>query len=225
MRLILLGPPGAGKGTQAKLLSERFNIPHISTGDILRDEVGENSQLGHRVAKFVKSGELVPDDIVVEVVINRLTKPDAQGGFILDGFPRTLNQAEELNTALKKLNISVDLVIYFKTSLKVSIRRLSGRRVCKGCGANFHLINMPPRNGGICDFCGGKLFLREDDKEETVKKRLSIYQSQTASLIDYYKKSGELTEVSGDWRAERVNAQLLEIFAQKNLIFRLNDKN
>ena len=145
MRLILLGPPGAGKGTQAKQLCEKFNIPHISTGDILRVEVRENSPLGHKVAELVKTGELVSDEIVVEVVMDRLMKSDAQGGFILDGFPRTLNQAEQLNTALSRLNLSIDLVIYFKTTPEVSIRRLSGRRVCKSCGTNFHLINKPPK--------------------------------------------------------------------------------
>ncbi|MBU3933048.1 MAG: adenylate kinase [Candidatus Omnitrophica bacterium] len=216
MRLILLGPPGAGKGTQAKLLSQQFNIPHISTGDILRDEVRENSQLGRRVAEFVKIGELVPDDIAVEVVMHRLAKSDAAGGFILDGFPRTFKQAEELNKALRQLNISIDLIIYFETSLEVSIRRLSGRRVCKGCGANFHLTNMPPKREGICDFCGGELFLRDDDKEETVKKRLAIYQKQTAGLIDYYKKSGVLRKVSGDSEANRLNARLLKMFARQN---------
>lgn len=215
MRLILLGPPGAGKGTQAKLLSQQFNIPHISTGDILRDEVRENSQLGRRVAEFVKIGELVPDDIAVEVVMHRLAKSDAAGGFILDGFPRTFKQAEELNKALRQLNISIDLIIYFETSLEVSIRRLSGRRVCKGCGANFHLTNMPPKREGICDFCGGELFLRDDDKEETVKKRLAIYQKQTAGLIDYYKKSGVLRKVSGDSEANRLNVRLLKMFARQ----------
>ena len=217
MRLILLGPPGAGKGTQAKLLSQEFNIPHISTGDILRDEVRENSQLGRKVAEFVKIGELVPDDIVVEVVMHRLTKSDAAGGFILDGFPRTLKQAEELNKALRQLNSSIDLIIYFETGLEVSIRRLSGRRVCRGCGANFHLTNMPPKKEGVCDFCGGKLFLRDDDKEETVKKRLEIYQKQTASLIDYYKKSGGLRKVSGDSEANQLNARLVNLFAREDL--------
>ncbi|MBL7084695.1 MAG: adenylate kinase [Candidatus Omnitrophica bacterium] len=218
MRLILLGPPGAGKGTQAKLLAEQFNIPHISTGDILRDEMREDSPLGHRVQQFVKSGELVPDEIVVEVVVNRLKKTDAQGGFILDGFPRTLNQADSLNTALKRLNYSVDLVLYFETSPEVSIKRLSGRRVCRDCGVNFHLVNMPPKVEGICDFCGAKLYLRDDDKEETVKKRLSIYQSQTASLIDYYKNYGNLRKISGDLEAGRVNQELIDLFTREGLI-------
>ena len=218
MRLILLGPPGAGKGTQAKLLAKRFNIPHISTGDMLRDEVRGDSQLGQRVSRFVKSGELVPDEIIVEVVMNRLSKPDAQRGFILDGFPRTLNQAWQLSQALKQQNYPVDLVIYFATTTAVSIRRLSGRRVCKRCSANFHLINMPPKKEGICDFCGGELFLREDDKEETVEKRLAIYQNQTTHLIDYYKKNAKLREVSGDLEAEQVNAKLIEMFTQEHLI-------
>ena len=217
MRLILLGPPGAGKGTQAKLLEEKFKIPHISTGDILREEVRENSYLGQKVCEFVKSGELVPDDIVVEVVSKRFLKQDAQNGFILDGFPRTLQQAEELDVALKELNVTIDLVIYFKTTPQISTKRLSGRRVCKGCGANFHLINMPTKNEGICDFCGSELFLRDDDREETVKKRLSIYQNQTASLINYYKKSGKLREVSGDWEAEQVYVQLQKLFTQEKL--------
>lgn len=218
MRLVLLGPPGAGKGTQAKLLSEKFNIPHISTGDMLRDEVREKTELGHKVAEFVKIGELVPDDIVIKVVSHRLSKPDAKDGFILDGFPRTLKQAEELNKALKELNISIDLVIYFQTTPEVSIKRLSGRRVCEGCGVNFHLINMPPKSEGICDFCGKALFLREDDKEETVKKRLKIYQKETFSLIDYYKDNGNLREVSGDLEAKLLNSQLLKMFAEEKLI-------
>ncbi len=217
MRLILLGPPGAGKGTQAKLLFKQFGIPHISTGDILRDEMRGNSPLGASVSKFVKSGELVPDKIVVEVVINRLKRPDAQKGFILDGFPRTLKQARELKSALEGLGISIDLVLYFATTVEVSIKRLSGRRVCKKCGANFHLVNMPAKVEGTCDFCGGELFLRDDDREETVKKRLSVYQEQTASLIDYYKKSVKLREVPGDLDAASVYEHLLELFDREGL--------
>lgn len=218
MHLIFLGPPGAGKGTQAKILASKFNIPHISTGDILRDEVNGNSHLGRKVARFVKDGELVPDELVIEVVTNRLSKPDAQGGFILDGFPRTLNQAKKLNTALRELGVSIDLVIYFETTPEVCIRRLTGRRVCKSCGANFHITNMPPKKEGICDFCGGELFLRDDDKEETVKKRLAIYQDRTVSLIDYYEKKGKLKKVSGDLEADDVKVKLLGMFAREHLI-------
>ena len=217
MRLILLGPPGAGKGTQAKLLAEQLRIPHISTGDILREAVHQGSSLGKKIKKFVQSGELVPDDIVVAVVSERLKRPDAQGGFILDGFPRTLQQAEELNAALARLPVAIDLVIYFETAPEVSIKRLSGRRVCKNCGANFHLLTMRPKKEGICDDCGAKLFLRVDDQEQTVKKRLAIYRKQTASLIDYYKKTDKLKKISGDLEAHELNSQLLGLFARENL--------
>ena len=213
----MLGPPGAGKGTQAKLLSEKFNIPHISTGGILRDEVSGGSELGNKAQRFITSGELVPDEIVVEVVLKRLNKPDAQKGFILDGFPRTLKQAEQLSVALSQSDYPIDLVIYFATSTQVSIKRLSGRRVCKKCGANFHLTNMPPKSEGICDFCGGELYLRDDDKEKTIERRLTIYQRETSGLIDYYKNGGKLIEVSGDSEAGEVNAKLLNIFAKERL--------
>lgn len=218
MRLVLLGPPGAGKGTQAKLLSEKLNIPHISTGDILREEVNDNSALGQKVAGYVKTGELVPDEIVIEVVVDRLKRKGAEGGFILDGFPRTLNQADKLNTALRDLKIEIDLAIYFATSEEVCIKRLCGRRVCRGCGANFHLINMAPKKQGICDYCAGPLILREDDKEETVKKRLAIYQARTSSLINYYKNSNKLREVSGDLEAKSVLVKLLAMFARERLV-------
>ncbi|MFC1631179.1 adenylate kinase [Candidatus Omnitrophota bacterium] len=223
MRLVLLGPPGAGKGTQAKLLAEDFKLPHISTGDILRVEVGLKSELGKKVAGFVRSGELVPDEIVTAVVKKRLLKEDAKGGFILDGFPRTITQAEQLNTALKKLNTPIDLVIYFQTQPQVSIKRLSGRRVCKKCGANFHLVNMPTKVFGICDFCQAELFHREDDQENTVKKRLEIYNQQTSSLIDYYTRAGKLEKVSGDLEAKQLNQILLDLFTQSNLITSDND--
>lgn len=217
MRLILLGPPGAGKGTQAQLLAQEFNIPHISTGEMLRDQMHENSDLGNKVETYVKGGELVPDDIVIEVVINRLSKADAQAGFILDGFPRTINQANKLNTALKRQGAGIDLIIYFATAPAVSIKRLSGRRVCKNCGANFHITNMPPKKEGICDYCSGKLYLRADDEPETAKKRLEVYRKETASLIAYYKKSGKLRTVSGDLEAPEVNNKLLELFTEEHL--------
>lgn len=220
MRLILLGPPGAGKGTQAKLLFDRFKIPHISTGDILREEMHENSPLGEKVSKYVKSGELVPDQIVVEVVTKRLTKPDAQAGFILDGFPRTVKQAEALEAALEKRGMAIDLVLYFETSPEVCIKRLSERRICKDCAAIFHLTNMPAKKEGICDYCGGRLYLREDDRPETVKKRLQVYRDQTASLIDYYKNNGKLRRVDGNIEAGGLNIQLLEMFRQESLVGR-----
>lgn len=218
MRLILLGPPGAGKGTQAKLLAKKFNLAHISTGDILREEVQAHSKLGEKVKRYVESGELVPDDIVIEVVINRLSKADAQSGFILDGFPRTLNQAEQLQHLLEKLGVTFDLVINFETSPEVSVSRLCGRRVCKNCGANFHIINLPAKSDGICDFCNGELILRDDDQEKTVRKRLTIYKRETESLCDYYKQQGKLRKISGDLEAKQANKILLDLFSRENLI-------
>ncbi|MFH1045928.1 MAG: adenylate kinase [Candidatus Omnitrophota bacterium] len=218
MRLILLGPPGAGKGTQAKLLFEKFKLPHISTGDILRDEMREQSPLGIKVAAYVKSGELVPDAIVVEVVAKRLIKSDARTGFILDGFPRTVNQAEALAQSLKKQCAPIDLVLYFATIPATCVKRLCERRICEKCGAIFHLTNMPPKIPGICDHCGAELYLRDDDRLETVQKRLEVYQNQTASLIEYYKKQGILREVSGDLEAKELFVRLLELFGQEKLI-------
>ncbi|MFH1245755.1 MAG: adenylate kinase [Candidatus Omnitrophota bacterium] len=217
MKLILLGPPGAGKGTQAKLLAKKESIPHISTGDILREQMQKDSPLGVKVRQLVKNGELVPDNIVLEVVANRLSAADAHKGFILDGFPRTLKQADGLNEALKTLNTAIDLVIYFNTSADVSIQRLCGRRVCKKCGANFHITNMPPKKEGLCDFCQGELYLRDDDKKDTVQRRLQVYQEQTAALIDYYRKNGKLREVSGDLEADKVNAELQKLFSREKL--------
>lgn len=219
MKLILLGPPGAGKGTQSKLLAEGFHIPHISTGDILREEMRKDSQLGHKVQEIVKSGGLVSDEIVVELVVNRLAKPDAEKGFILDGFPRTIKQADCLKDALNQINTSIDLVIYFKTEPDVSIKRLTGRRVCRNCGLNFHVINMPSKTEGICDSCGGQLYLRDDDKVETVTKRLEIYQKQTAALIDYYQEKGLLRTVCGDLDAEKLNNELKDLFISENIVF------
>lgn len=217
MKLVLLGPPGAGKGTQAKLLSGKWNIPHISTGDILREQMQKDSPLGAKVRRFVQNGELVPDDIVLEVVVNRLTQPDTAVGFILDGFPRTLNQADGLKKALKTSNTAIDLVIYFNTSAEVSIRRLGGRRVCKKCGAIFHITNMPPKQDGVCDFCRGELYLRDDDGKDTVQRRLKVYNEQTAALIEYYRKNGKLREVSGDLEADKVNAELQRLFSRGKL--------
>ena len=218
MRLILLGPPGAGKGTQAKLLIEKFEIPHISTGDMLREEMKANSALGEKISSFVKSGELVPDEIVVEVVSKRIVRSDAGSGFILDGFPRTVNQAEALNEALNKLTIAIDLVLYFETSEEICIKRLCERRICKNCGAIFHLTNMPPKQDGICDACNSELYLRDDDKPETVKNRLQVYQRQTISVIDYYKNKGTLRQVSGDLDAATLYTQLIEMFTKERLI-------
>jgi len=217
MRLVLLGPPGAGKGTQAKILSEKFNLAHISTGDILRDAVKKGLPLGIKAKEFLKKGELVPDDIVVEMVVEKI-RGIANRGFVLDGFPRTERQAEELDSALGNMGLGLNSVIYLETHLQVSTQRLSGRRMCRLCGSNYHLKNIPPKKEGICDRCGGVLILREDDREETVKKRWQVYQSQTAGLIDYYQRKGILRKVSGDLEASSVYEKLYKLFMEEKLL-------
>lgn len=202
MKLILLGPPGAGKGTQSVVLSREYKIPHISTGDILRESVKGGLPLGMKAKAFMDKGELVPDEIVTGIVIERLKKPDTNGGYILDGFPRTLKQAEDLDKALKSISSEIGMVIYFETSAKVAVERLSGRRVCKNCGFNYHVKNIPPKKEGVCDKCGGTLFQRPDDNEKTVLNRLKVYDLQTKPLIEFYAKKGILQKVSGDLGVE-----------------------
>lgn len=215
MRLVFLGPPGAGKGTQAQVVSERFGIPHISTGDILREAVQNNSPVGRQAKGYMDKGELVPDDIVIKIVVERLSKADVKKGFILDGFPRTKNQAVSLEGELKKIGLLIDDVIYFDTSEKTSIARLSGRRVCRSCGKNYHIVNMPPKKENVCDVCGGELYQRDDDKIETVKNRLKVYKKQTADLIDYYRSRGTLKEISGELNVEEAFNKLKGLFTSK----------
>ena len=216
MRLVLLGPPGAGKGTQAQVLSKDLNIPHISTGDMLREALKAASPLGLEAKAYMEKGALVPDELVIALVRERLSKSDAKKGFILDGFPRTPEQAKSLDESLKELKMPLDVVLYFKTSLAVIIARLSGRRVCGQCGKNYHQVNFRPKVEGACDVCGGKLIQRPDDKEETIEKRLKVYEEQTAPLIDYYKRKNTLSEVSGDLDVQELNAELLKLFKKKN---------
>lgn len=218
MRLVFLGPPGAGKGTQAKVISQRFNVAHISTGDILREAVAKGSEVGKQAKAFMDRGELVPDEIVIKVVAQRLSDKDTQAGFILDGFPRTKAQAVSMDEAFKKIGRAIDCVIYFDTSEEVSISRLSGRRVCRGCGANYHVTNIKPKKDGICDVCGGELYQREDDKVETIKNRLKVYKNQTADLIDYYRAKGILESVHGDSDVEEVFSELSQFFRRQGLI-------
>lgn len=218
MRIVLLGPPGAGKGTQAQVLSKDLNVPHISTGDMLREALRAASPLGLKAKAYMEKGALVPDEVVIGLVSERLSRADAKKGFILDGFPRTPEQAESLDQTLKKLGMPLDLVLYFKTSVTVVIRRLSGRRVCAQCGKNFHLTNFKPKVDGVCDVCGGKLFQRPDDKEETIGKRLEVYEHQTKPLIEYYRKKKTLVEVSGDIEVQPLNADLMDLFQKKGLL-------
>lgn len=217
MRLIFLGPPGAGKGTQAHVIAERFAIPHISSGDILREAVKLNSPIGQQAKSYMEKGELVPDDIVIRMVVERLGRPDIANGFILDGFPRTKPQAVSLDEELQRIGRAIDFVIYFNTTAKKSVERLSGRRVCKGCGTNYHTVTIKPKKEGICDKCGSELFQRKDDNEETVKNRLVVYQNQTADLIGYYESHKILKTVSGDLDVQDVFSELSGFLTQQGL--------
>lgn len=218
MRLIFLGPPGAGKGTQAKAISKKFKVVHISTGDILREAVKNKSEIGKQAKAFMDKGDLVPDELVIKVVVERLARPDTAEGFILDGFPRTEKQATSLDSELEKAGLTVDSVIYFDTSEEISVKRLSGRRVCKNCGANYHTVTMRPKKDGVCDICAGELYQREDDKEVTVKNRLKVYQQQTAGLIDYYKSKGSLKTVCGDLNVDGLLNKMVEFFKEQSFI-------
>lgn len=196
MRLILFGPPGAGKGTQAEKIANRWNISSIATGDILREAVRNKTELGLKAKGFMDKGELVTDDVIIGIIKDRIIQDDCQNGFILDGFPRTLKQAESLDIILKEMNIKLNVVLFFNIALDVLIKRLTGRRVCSDCGAIFHVYFQPPINDGICDKCQASLFQRDDDKEEVVRKRLDIYLQQTSPLIDYYQQQNLLKTIT-----------------------------
>jgi adenylate kinase len=215
MRLVLLGPPGAGKGTMAQVLARDLRAPHVSTGDMLREAIKAQTPIGREAKAFMEKGALVPDELVIALVRERLGKPDARKGFVLDGFPRTPEQAKSLDRTLLELDMPLDAVLYFKTSLDVIIRRLSGRRVCGACGRIFHLTNKPPKTAGVCDGCGSALVQRPDDKVETIENRLRVYDAQTAPLIDYYRVQGTLAEVSGDLEVDALNSVLMKLFRAK----------
>jgi adenylate kinase len=204
MNLVLLGPPGAGKGTQAQMIVERFRIPQISTGDILRKAVKEESPLGKEAKAFMDQGKLVPDKVVIGIIDERLRKPDCGPGFILDGFPRTIAQAEALQPILARIGKSIDHVINIEVDPEELVRRLTGRRTCKDCGAMFHILFQPTQREGICDRCGGTLYQREDDKEETIRTRLKEYERQTAPLIQYYQLKGTLRSIQGTGGLEQI---------------------
>lgn len=211
MRVILFGPPGAGKGTHARILSEGLKIPHFATGDLLRREIREATDLGKRAKAIIEKGELVPDALVNELMLGQLEAPEAQGGFILDGYPRTLGQAEALENFLKKRRENLGMALYFKTSVGVIVERLFGRLSCPKCGANYHLRNIPPRIQGICDHCHTPLVERADDKPETIRHRLEVYEKETAPLLDYYRKQGLLKEVPGDLDVPKLQAELKKV--------------
>lgn len=216
MRIILLGPPGAGKGTQAVNLAQRLKLAHISTGDILRQNVSGGTDLGRQAKSYMDSGGLVPDDLVTRMLQRRISEPDAQKGFILDGYPRNINQAKALDEMLEKKNTGIDLVVYLDTSEAVIIQRLSGRLVCKACGAIFHRKNMPPKIEMLCDKCGGTLYQRTDDKEETIKTRLAVYKKEVSALIQYYEAGGKLHCLSADEEADMVLSKIVQLTEEYN---------
>ena len=218
MKLVLLGAPGAGKGTQGAVLSKNYGIPHISTGDILREAVKNKTPLGTKAFEYMNSGALVPDEVVTGIVVDRLGNPDTNKGFILDGFPRTLKQAEDLDEQLGRISSNIDLVLYFEIPEAIAIERLTGRRVCKKCGANYHIKNIPPLKEGVCDKCGSALFQRPDDTIETVKNRLKVYEEQTQPLVEYYSKKGILKKVSGALDVKELFKVLCQVFSEASLI-------
>ncbi len=216
MNIVLLGPPGAGKGTQAKKLAEKINLPHIATGDLLRQNVAAGTALGKEAKNYMDKGALVPDTLVSQMLSERFKQPDVKRGFILDGYPRNLAQAQTLDAILKEKGIPLDMVMYLDTSESVIIQRLSGRLVCKGCGANFHVKNMPPRKEMVCDFCGGELYQRSDDNETTIKTRLAVYQKEAGDLINYYAAKGKLERISADADAETVLTKMIKLVERHN---------
>ncbi len=211
MNLILLGAPGAGKGTQAKMISEKYGIPQIATGDMLREAVAKGTELGKKAKEYMDRGELVPDEIVIGIVKERLQQPDCEKGFILDGFPRTLAQAEALDEMLKELGKEIDAVINISVPEEEVVKRIAYRRTCRNCGAVYHLIYNPPKNDERCDKCGGELYQRDDDKEETVRERFKVYRERTEPLIDYYRKKGLLYDVDGTKDINGVFEEIVKI--------------
>ena len=209
MRLILLGPPGAGKGTQAKRVIEEFDIPHISTGDIFRKNIKEKTELGQKVEVLLAEGKLVPDELTIEIVWDRLDQEDCKNGFLLDGFPRTIPQAEALDEGLAKRGLKLDRVLNIDVDKDSLVKRLSGRRVCPNCGASYHIDNNPPKVEGICDVCQTPVIQREDDKEQTVLDRIKVYDSQTKPLVDFYNKQDLVFTVDGTLPIDEITNKLV----------------
>ena len=211
MKIIMLGAPGAGKGTQAKKMAEKYQIPHISTGDIFRANIKNGTELGNKAKTYMEQGLLVPDELVCDLVVDRVKQDDCANGYVLDGFPRTIPQAESLDGALKAMGQKVDYAVNVEVPDENIIRRMGGRRACLACGATYHVENIPPKKEGICVVCGAELELRDDDKPETVKKRLNVYHEQTQPLIDYYTNAGVLVEVDGTLAMDDVFAAICKV--------------
>lgn len=211
MKIIMLGAPGAGKGTQAKMIADTYGLPHVSTGDIFRMNIKNGTQLGMEAKTYMDQGLLVPDELTVRILLDRVAQEDCKNGYVLDGFPRTIPQAEVLEDALTKLGDQIDFAINVEVPDENIIRRMGGRRACLSCGATYHIEHVPPKKEGICDVCGQQLVLRDDDKPETVKNRLRVYQEQTQPLIDFYTKKGVLRSVDGTQDMQDVFAAIKEI--------------
>lgn len=225
MKIIMVGAPGAGKGTQAKRIAEKYGIPHVSTGDIFRANLKEGTELGLKAKVFMDKGALVPDEITIGMLMDRIHQTDCKDGYVLDGFPRNIPQAEALTKALSEANESMDAVVDVDVPDENIMDRMSGRRTCRKCGEGYHTKYNPPKVDGICDVCGGELYIRDDDKLETVKKRLTVYHDQTQPLIDYYTKQGILKSVNGTQMMEKVFADIVKILdsCEEAVLKRLED--
>jgi len=214
LRVIFLGPPGAGKGTQAQALASEWGVPHVATGDMLREAVAAQTTLGLEAKRHMDSGGLVPDDVVIGLVGERLAQPDAKAGVVLDGFPRTVAQAEALDALFARTGLSLDRVVFFDVSRSELLRRLTGRRVCRACGRTFHLVSAPPKVAGKCDACGGELYQRVDDSEATVGTRLDVYEKQTSPLLDYYRGKKLLSAIAGEGSVADVAGAIRRVVGQ-----------
>ena len=214
MRIIMLGAPGAGKGTQAKKIASKYSIPHISTGDIFRANIKNGTELGNKAKTYMDQGLLVPDELVVDLVVDRVNQEDCANGYVLDGFPRTIPQAEALDKALMEMRQSIDYAINVEVPDENIVQRMSGRRACVNCGATYHIVYAPTKKENVCDTCEGELILRDDDKPETVQKRLNVYHEQTQPLIDYYTEKNKLVEVDGTIDIEKVFDAIVKILGE-----------
>ena len=211
MKIIMLGAPGAGKGTQAKMIAEKYSVPHISTGDIFRANIKNGTELGMEAKKYMDQGLLVPDELTVKILLDRVAKDDCANGYVLDGFPRTIPQAKVLDNALTEMGDAIDFAVNVDVPDETIVKRMSGRRACLACGATYHIEHVPPKTEGICDVCGQELVLRDDDKPETVLNRLNVYHEQTQPLIDFYNEKGVLKNIDGTVDMKDVFAAIVEI--------------
>jgi len=209
MYALIMGPPGAGKGTQADILSQHMNLPHVAAGDLFRQAIEARTEIGLLAKSYMDKGELVPDDVAIKMILERINQPDCTSGCLLDGFPRTLHQAGILDQALEERGKNIDKAIYIEVPSEVLVKRISGRLLCRTCQASYHIVNSPPKTPGRCDECGGELYRRPDDKEETVKERLNVFFAQTLPMLDYYRKQGKLIKVNGNQEIQKVTEEIL----------------